>query len=138
MSSFKSILSLSSVHEASTPINSKTYNLMHSEFSLNQSTQQDGKAVGLVAGGTIILHLDHFVDQNLTKWAFGHRERKNGLLSYLDITGIAFNKIAFKDACCVACYLSYSKFGDNNIVTTLVIQANEIELNGVVHKNEWK
>ena len=138
MSSFKSILSLSSVHEASTPTNSHTYNLMHSEFSLDQPVQQDGKAVGLVGGGTIILHLDHFADKSLTKWAFGHRERKNGILSYLDITGIAFNKIAFKDACCVACYLSYSRFGSDNIVTTLIIQSNEIELNGVVHKNEWK
>jgi hypothetical protein len=59
---------------------------MHSEYSLNQSIQYDGKAVGLVSGGTIILYLDHFADKNSTQLAFSHRERKNGTLYYFDIT----------------------------------------------------
>jgi hypothetical protein len=138
MSSFKSILTLSNVHEPASPANTNSYNLMHSEYSLSQGIQHDGKALGLVSGGTIILHLDHFTDSFLTKWAFNHRERKNGVLSYLDITGISFNKIVFKNGCCVASYLSYSRFSTNNITTTLVIQADEVELNGIVHKNEWK
>ena len=94
MSSFKSILSLRSIYDTATPAYSNIYNLMHSEFSLDQSVQYDGKAVGLVAGGTNIFHLDHFADKVLTKWAFGHREGKNGVLSCLDM--IAFNKISFK------------------------------------------
>lgn len=138
MSSFKSILSLNSVHEDNGQATPKSYNLIHSEFSLNQSTQYDGKAVGLVSGGTIILYLDHLSDKMLTQWAFNHRERKNGILSYLDITGISFNKISVKDGCCVSSNLSYSRYGNNNIITTLIIQAREIELNGSVHKNEWK
>lgn len=139
MFSFKSYLLLGEYTGANfVTLAREGYELINTEFSLEQGIDTKGEPSTSVYGGTISIILPTFPSKELSAWMLNSRSYKQGAIVSLDNQNIPQDKIFFKNAACVRMSTVYARKGKSLFSTTLVIRAEELYFgNNVDFCNFW-
>ncbi|MGY0039407.1 type VI secretion system tube protein TssD [Pedobacter sp. NJ-S-72] len=131
MSSFNTHLSFKD-----TPVTK--YSVIQCNYSsFHQLPDDKSRPSTLARGGNIMVQISTPPDNLLLKWMFDGYKMRSGMITFYKIDEeTAFQRVAFIDAYCVEHHTTYSAFGSLSMVTTIMIAAKSLSINGIDHNND--
>lgn len=119
-------------------INGQKYEIEAFETEFRQPEDFKGEPQHEVKGGLLLVTLKQKTDNNLNRWMFQRNISYSGTIIFapkIRISSIPFI-ITFTQGKCI----SFNKVGGSNVglQLTLLISAEEININGVKHTNSYK
>lgn len=114
------------------------YELASFTHHFQQDIDQNGKVLSSVKGGTITLLIEGFPSQTLVDWGIESRLYYSGEIVVVDAENIPCEKIKFSDGACTFFKIHYINTGRAYCVTKLIIEANEVSVDGEMElKKHW-
>ncbi|AMQ01865.1 hypothetical protein AY601_5052 [Pedobacter cryoconitis] len=131
MSSFKAVLKF-----ADNPV--KGYDILQCNYSFRQQTDDKGRPSSPALGGNVFIQITTPPDDFLLKWMVDSYKRRTGLVTFMKLDEeSAFQRVAFEDAYCVEYHTNFNAVGSSSMVTSIVLSAKRLKVNGIDHNNDW-
>lgn len=116
----------------------KEYSVLQCNYSFLQKTDDKGRPSSPALGGNVYLTLTTPPDNFLLKWMVDSYKRRAGFINFFKIDEEAtFQKVVFTGAYCVEYHTNFNAEGSASMVTSIVLSAQRIQVNGVDHNNDW-
>ena len=121
-------------------LESRGYELLKCNFTIEQGIQMNGKVTTRVYVSAIEVTLSQFPTKELLEWGINARNYKDGMIVLLDAENIPIEKIIFKKAACTKLVLDYIKKGESYTSVNMRIVSDQLLLgtgNDITVSNEW-
>lgn len=116
----------------------KMYSILNCNYSFLQKTDDKGRPSSSANGGNVYIQITTPPDDFLLKWMVDSYKRRAGFINFFKIDQEStFQKIAFIGAYCVEYHTNFSSEGSSSMVTSIVLSAQKLQINGVDHNNDW-
>jgi len=124
---------------ATIEVDSKTYKLRHCSYSIHQSTDETGRPMSDVVGGTIQFETESSEDTAFFKWMIDPIAKKSGkiVFSRRNEDG-SLKEIEFEDAHLVGYTEAMDALSNSPMVENVVISAKKMTIGSDVHENVWE
>lgn len=117
-------------------LDGEKYRIEHFNTSFSQEWDYKGQPQHEMNGGQLVVTLAQAADDNLYLWAKKSTLLKSGQVLFQTDLGITVLRIDFLNAYCVSLSVSINAYSGSK--TTLIITAENVNVNGVEHDNHWK
>jgi len=131
MSSFNSHLSFKDNPTAK-------YSILQCNYSFHQLVDDKSRPSTPARGGNIMVQISTPPDNLLLKWMVDSYKVRSGMVTFYKIDEeTAFQRVMFTDAYCVEYHTNYNAIGSSSMITTIIIAAKSLSINGIDHNNDW-
>lgn len=113
--------------------NEKEYQLEQFNMNFSQAVDHKGEPQSEVLGGTLLLKILQFPDDELLYWASNQWLKKTGEIIFRNKSGSAPMKVKFENAYCVEMHQNVN----DGVETLFVISAQTLSVNEETHYNKW-
>lgn len=120
-------------------IDGKTYTILECRYGFSQNTDSTGKPQGMPDGGDLFIRIESKADADLLTWMLDHNQTKDGKIIYFRRDAMSkLQELSFKKAYCIRFSEYFNANGSEPLQIELILSAQSIEINGIVHKKLWK
>jgi hypothetical protein len=128
MSSFKAELE----------VQGKKYEVVSSNYTLHQATDEKGRPASKVRGGSLTITVVSKSDDNLIGWMVNPTKQLDGVITFFKIDEDAkMKEVKFTKAYCVGFSENFVSNDSSAMTTTVQLSAENIDVDGVKHENKW-
>ncbi len=120
-------------------LDGNTYKLRHCSYSLHQSTDETGRPMSDVVGGTLQFELESSDDTTFFKWMIDPIGKKSGKITFTrrNEEG-SLKEVEFEDAHLTGYSESMDALSNSPMVENVVISAKKLSVGGDAHENVWE
>ncbi len=119
-------------------VGGKDFNILNVAYELKQETDATGRPSAVTRGGKITMTVESTGDSFFFEWMTDNFDRKDGKVQFVKRdTDAKLKSLDFKEAYCVSYKETFDATGENPLVETFTISAQEITVGSGVHQNSW-
>ena len=113
-------------------------NILKVSYQLHQEVDASGRPSAVTRGGLIEVSVESTGSAFFFEWMCNNFERKDGTITYIKRDTDAKSKeLSFKEGYLVKYKESFDATGNDPLVETFTISAQEISMGTDSHRNEW-
>ena len=114
------------------------YDVISSNYSLGQATDEQGRPASVVMGGTIFVQFVVGDDSSVIGWMIDPYKKVNGSLKFNRIDqDSTLKEIQFEDGYCTQYSESFSSTNSSAMTCSITISARKITVGNASHENRW-
>lgn len=116
----------------------ENYDVIHCEYSLNKTTDNNGKVNSAVRSGNILVALPMLPNDNIMSWVFDSTKKYDGEITINDAFSESLEKVYFEEGRPVGFRFHYEPGDISNLMLLLTINAQRMIIGESEYKNEYK
>jgi hypothetical protein len=116
----------------------ENYDVLHCEYSLNKTTDRDGKVDSDVMGGSILVALPMLPNDDIMSWVFDASKKYNGEVTINDAFSESLEKIYFEEGRPVSFRFHYEPGESTHVMLLLTINAQRMIIGESEYINRHK